>query len=286
MGTVVSGARVLAVGAAGKFAGMIVPELARRGAVVRGMVRDARQADAVRKRGATEVAVADLQDGRSLRAALEGVASVFYIAPAFHPQEAEIGRGMIAAARQAGVRRFVFSSVIHPSLGALVNHSAKAPVEDAVLQSGMEYVLLQPTMFFQNLAGAWPKVVEHGVFAEPWSCETRFSRVDFRDVAEVAAIALAEDRLLNGTYELCSEGSLNRRDVAGLMREALGRDIRAAVAGSGKPGTGSPIERMFSYYNHHGLMGNPLVLRAILGREPRTLRAFIQELAATTLTKH
>jgi hypothetical protein len=30
------------------------------------------------------------------------------------------------------VRRFVFSSVIHPVLGGLVNHAAKAPVEEAV----------------------------------------------------------------------------------------------------------------------------------------------------------
>jgi hypothetical protein len=42
----------------------------------------------------------------------------------------------------------------------------------------------------------------------------------------------------------------------------------------------SPIERMFQWYDNHGLLGNPLVLRAILGREPRTLRAYFEELAA------
>ena len=41
---------ILAVGAAGRFAGLVVPELAKRGAKVRGLVRDAKQGDAVRKR--------------------------------------------------------------------------------------------------------------------------------------------------------------------------------------------------------------------------------------------
>jgi hypothetical protein len=37
---------------------------------------------------------------------------------------------------------------------------------------------------------------------------------------------------------------------------------------------------MFEWYDKRGLLGNALVLRAILGREPRTLRAYLEELAA------
>ena len=38
---------------------------------------------------------------------------------------------MVAAAQAAGVRKFVFSGVIHPSISALTNHAAKLPVEEA-----------------------------------------------------------------------------------------------------------------------------------------------------------
>jgi hypothetical protein len=38
-------------------------------------------------------------------------------------------------------------------------------------------------------------------------------------VAEAAAIALAEDRLLDGTFDLCAEGWLNRKDVAATIGE-------------------------------------------------------------------
>jgi hypothetical protein len=36
---------------------------------------------------------------------------------------------------------------------------------------------------------------------------------------------------------------------------------------------------MFDWYDRHSLLGNALTLRAILGREPRTLRAYFEELA-------
>jgi uncharacterized protein YbjT (DUF2867 family) len=239
---------ILAVGAAGKSAGLVVPELAERGLKVRGMVRDLKQSDAVLRRGAAEVVLGDLRDARSLEAALRNVRSIFYIAPAFIPNEAQIGVNLVNAARAAGVRRFVFSSVIHPTIGALVNHKAKAPVEEPVLLSGMEYTLLQPTMFYQNFARSWPEVLATGVLAQPWSIQTRFSRVDYRDVAEVAAIALAEDRLTFGTFELCAPGHLDRTDVAALISEVLGRTIRA---GERAPSREAPpaMKAMFVAYN-------------------------------------
>ena len=58
---------------------------------------------------------------------------------------------MVKAAVSAKVRKFVFSSVIHPSISKLSNHAAKRPVEEALYESGMEFTVLQPTMFMSNL---------------------------------------------------------------------------------------------------------------------------------------
>lgn len=279
---------ILAVGASGAFAGLVVPALARRGATVRGLIHDPTDADRVRDSGAAEIAIGDLNDRASLDAALAGIDSVFYIAPAFIADEVEIGQRVVDAAKQAGVRRIVFSSVIHPILSALENHRAKAPVEEAILTSDLEFTFLHPGLFFQDLDQGWASVVGTGVFAQPWSTETRFTWVDYREVAEVAAIALTEDRLMYGTFELCAEGNLNRHDVARLMSDALSREITAQrlqpppsrSGASSEVGQMSDLGKMFDWYDHHGLLGNPLILRAILGREPRTLRAYVAELAA------
>lgn len=273
--------KVLTVGAAGDLAGLVVPALVSRGAHVRGLVRKREQIRAAELRGASEVAVGDLADAASLDAALDGTDAVFHIGPVFAPNEAQLGRNMVQAALHAGVRKFVFSSVIHPILSGLPNHAAKAPVEEALVNSDLEYTILHPTMVFQNYAASWSQVVKTGILSEPWSADTRFNRVDYRDVAEVAAIALTEDRLAYGTFELCAPGMLNRHEVATLIGEVLQRQIKVGTLDPVAIGDiPEDMRAMFEHYNHHGLLGSPLLLRAILGREPRTLRVYFEELAA------
>jgi uncharacterized protein YbjT (DUF2867 family) len=277
---------ILAVGAAGKFAGFAVTALSQRGANVRGLVRTAEQGSTAERLGAAEVVIGDLRESKSIDAALAGVDSVFYIAPAFLPDEAEVGKRFVEAVKRSGAKRIVFSSVIHPVLAELANHAAKAPVEAAILDSGLEYTLLHPTLYFQNYAGSLPKIRETGVLAEPWSSETRFSRVDYRDVADVAAVALLEDRLLHGTFELCADGELNRIEIAALLGEVLGRRVRAERIDPKTLGKeADPMRPMFAHYDEHGLLGSALSLRAILGREPRTLRAYFEELAQKELAR-
>lgn len=205
---------------------------------------------------------------------------MFYIAPVALPAEAEVGKAFVSASIDAGVRRFVFSSVIHPVLSGLPNHANKAPIEEAVLNSDLEYTFLHPTLLFQNYTEAWPTIVRTGVVGEPWSNETRFSRVDYRDVAEIAAIALTEDRLLYGTFELCAEGALNRQEVTALISDVLGRKISPnRIDPDTLDAAAQAMRPMFDHYDRIGLRGNALTLRAILGREPRSLRAFFEELA-------
>jgi uncharacterized protein YbjT (DUF2867 family) len=271
--------KILTFGSTGHFAGLVLPELARRSAYVRAFVRRSQDASLVRNNGALEVAVGDLTDAQSVREALTGVASVFYISPVFLADQAAIGQRVVAQAIEAGVKRFVFSSLIHPVL-SMALHAAKAQVEEAVLDSDLEFTFLHPAILFQNYASTWRSIVESGVIAEPWSNETRHSRVDYRDVAEVAAIALTEDRLTDGTFELCAEGTLNRHDLAAMISEITGRTIEARRAGAELVKKfPEQLRPMFEHYDRYGLRGNALTLRAILGREPRTLRAYFQELA-------
>lgn len=196
---------------------------------------------------------------------------------------------MVSAAQRAGVRRFVFSSIFRPTL-QLEHHLTKVPVESALYSSGLEFVILQPTAFFQNMEGGWPAVLERGVFAQPFSKKARLSSVDYRDIAEAAAIALTEDRLNYGTFELCGDDWLNRVETTQIMSEVLGRKIEAAEPTfddwfaqarlSYDDHQKRLLQKMFEHYDEHGLPGNSLQLRTILGRNPRTLRQFVEELAS------
>lgn len=277
--------RVLMIGATGAYAGMVLPELVRRGVEVRALVQDEAKSDQVLADGAAEIAIGDLNDPASLRTAASGMDGVFHIGPAFAAGEADMGLAMVAAAKAAGVQKFCFSSVYHPSL-SLDNHVSKRAVEEAVYDSGMTFTVLQPAMFMQGLDGSWADVLGHGQVSGPYSKTARVCYVDYRDVAEIAARALTEDALDNGSFELCAAGMVDRVELAALMSHALGRTIEAtetSFADAPMPAgpTRDSMARMMTSYDAHGFAGgNALVLRAILGREPRTLVQYVHELAA------
>ena len=278
--------RVLAIGATGQFAGLVVSALVTRGIRVRALVHDPAKQDQARAAGADEAVPGDLRDPASLRAALDGVDGVFLIIPAFAPDTPELGAGVVAAAQEAGVRRVVYSGVYHPSL-SLVNHAGTRPVEEALYHSGLEFTVLQPAMYMQGLLGGWKSAVERGVFALPYAKDSAVTFVDYRDVAEAAALAFSTDELLNGTFELAAGGMTTRCEIAALMTKYAGRQVTAQDV---DPATAledlsggferDGLTAMFADYTAHGFHGgNNLTLRAILGRSPRSLDDFFAELA-------
>ena len=279
---------ILVVGAAGKFASLVVPELVKRGATVRALVRNESKAAVARSMGATEVAIGDLSAGDSLVAACEGVGGIFHIGPAFVASEAAMGVSLVETAERSGVSKFVFSSVIQPTNVSLANHASKIPVEDAVYSSRLIYTVLHPANLMQNIGLAWPAIVRDGRFGEPFPNESRVARVDYRDVAELAAVALTSDRLDYATLELAA-GMYSRHDIVAAIAEELGRPIEAFapafddwVRAAHPPYDDSQLrmlERVFEHYARCGLGGNSLTLTAALGRSPRSLRDYIRHRA-------
>jgi len=285
--------RVLMVGATGRHAHWVLRELIRRGVEVRALVRNEERAQVARRNGAAETVVADLTEPASLKDVVAGMEGVFHIGPAHAAGEAAMGLAMVDAARAAGVRKFVYSGVIHPSISAMTNHAAaKLPVEEALYSSELDFTVLQPARFMQNFERSWDDIVEHDRLAQPYSLTVKMCSVDYRDVAEVAALAMTGGELSYGTFELCAPGMQDSHETAAILSEVLGRPITAvqtpldqfaAHGRSGKPEGPfrDGMTRMMAHYDRHGLPGgNPLVLRAILGREPRSLTDYFAELAA------
>ena len=279
--------KILMVGASGVYAHYVLPALKRAGAEVRALVTSGDKTTEAVADGADETAVGDLDDEQSLIKAARGVDGVFFLNPAFAPNEAERGVAMVKAATAAGVKKITFSSVIHPSISKMRNHAGKRPVEEAIYESGLTFTVLQPTMFMQTLANSWKEVVAKSTLSLPYSNTKRASYVDYRDVAEAAAIALTTNRLDYGTFELSAPGMLNRIELTAIISEVLGRSIEPreisfddwvdqahVPEGSFREG----MKRMYANYDQYGFPGgNALVLRSILKHEPRTLHAFVAE---------
>lgn len=274
---------ILVTGAAGKTGQAVTAALARAGASVRALIRNASHSETMRALGAREVVAADMRLASDLRRAVEGVRAVYHICPNVSPDELPMGAALIEAARAAGVERFVYHSVLHPQAEAMPHHWAKLRVEETLFTSGLNFTILQPAAYMQNLLAGWTSIIEDGALRNPYPVETRLSLVDLEDVAEAAARVLTEPGHVGATYELVGTPPLPQTEVAAMLSEALGRPVRAEAEPIGAwearaAGLGDyqreTLISMFRYYERHGLAGNPNVLRWLLGRAPTPLVEF------------
>lgn len=274
--------KILATGATGQFAALVVPALVDAGHYVRALAHDTAKADIPRHLGAQETVQGDLRDPDSLSAALSGVDGAFLITPAFAPDATQLGLTFVEAAQRAGVRKLVYSGVYHPSL-PLENHASTRPIEAALYASDLDFTILQPAMFLQGLDLAWRQARRTGALVMPWSKHSQMSYVDYRDVADAAALAFADPRLSYGTFELAAGGTVDRLHLAELFSAASGLHVTAddLPAGALPPDLPSGLRAMFADYDRHGFHGgNPLALQAILRRAPRSVEDYVRELVS------
>jgi uncharacterized protein YbjT (DUF2867 family) len=276
---------ILVTSAYGNNGRKLIPRLAEMGLDIRALnLSD--KINELKKLGAKEVIIGNALDPSILDQAMEGIESVFHVGPSFHPQEAEMGIAVIDAASKGGVEHFVYDSVLHPQIIELLQHRMKLRVEQHLINSNLNYTILQPMHYMQNIN--IEDVYQQGVFIQASALETPLSFVDMDDKVEVAAKVLTEDCHYGATYELCSDDNLNAIEIAEIMSRVMGKEIKAKlvpkdviISGFQRafpeygdyPAKG--FNALFDYYSKHGFIGNSNVLRMLLGRDPTTLEEFI-----------
>lgn len=280
---------ILVFGASGTCGAAVTAELVKAGAKVRGFVRNEARGAVAKEAGASEIFVGDLRNRESVGNALKDVTGVFYVAPKFIADEAFLGRMVVDMANRAGIQKFVYQSVMHSNASILSHHEFKREVEEALYETDMDYTILQPARLMHNICASWRKILNTGVYSEPFSADAPISDVAFDDVAEVAAIALTIAGYGRATFELCCEGMLSRIERVALLSDILGRPIKSgdisvdawlAAAGIADPYEREARASMFNYYDKFGFKGgNSLVLRNILGREASSYRVFLEKLS-------
>lgn len=277
---------ILVTGAGGKTGRSVVRALIGREEPVRALVRRQEQAVDLQDLGASDAVVSQLQDAAAMARAMDSVGAVYLVAPNVHPDETQIGEIAIAAAKSAGVDRFVYHSVLHPQTREMPHHWQKLSVEEKLFESGLDFTILQPAAYMQNLLPFWNRVVSENVYRVPYGEGGALSLVDLEDVAEVAAKVLTDPGHGGAVYELAGPEPLSPGEIARVLSESLEREVRAesfsveawteqARAGGMSDYSVDALGRMFRYYDQFGLRGNPRVLEWLLERSPTTLNEFV-----------
>ncbi len=164
----------------------------------------------------------DFENSATFRPALDGVDRVFLVRPPAL-SKAELFRPFLVSAREAGVRQIVFLSLLGAEKNRFVPHRG---IEDLIVASGIPYTFLRPGFFMQNLSTTHaPEIRERDeVFVPAGRGKTSF--IDVRDIAAVAVKTLTESGHENRAYALTGTEALTYAEVAKLLSEELGREIR------------------------------------------------------------
>lgn len=230
--------KVLVAGAGGRLGRHLLRELAARGHGVRALVRDpctvaGEDLDAF---------ACDARRPESLAGACEGVGAVVsalgaslalrYTPPhaTYRDVDLRANLNLLAEARRAGVRRFVYVSLYGAeAMRGLGYVDAHEEFVAALRAGGLGHAVVRPTGFFYVFAEVF-KMAARGRAVVIGDGRARTNPVHERDVARACA-----DALETGAAELPVGGpeTYTRREVAELAFRALGRRPKVSAVPAG-----------------------------------------------------
>lgn len=282
--------KVLVTGGTGMVGSQVVRELQTRGADVTVLTRDAGKAQKLP--AGVKAVTGDLGTVETVKRVFEGFEGVFLI-NTVSPTEIYEGLLSVCALRDQGVKRLVYVSVQDADKAAWLPHfGGKLGVEQAAFKSGVPATVLRPNNFYQNDYWFKDVLLQHGVYPQPIG-DVGLSRVDVRDIAEAAAVALTTSGHEGQTYDLVGPDVLTGTSTADAWSRALGKPI--AYGGNDleawekqslqyMPDWGVfDFKHMYDYFQKHGLKASQQAIdrqTKMLGHSPRSFGAFVSETAA------
>jgi len=187
---------------------------------------------------------ADYTRPETLRRALAGVDTLLLISSSEIGQRATQHRNVIEAAKQAGVKRIVYTSLLRADTSPLSLAQEHRETEAMVKASGLQFTILRNGWYAENYTGAIPGALANGAFIGS-AGEGRISAASRADYAAAAAAVLASPGHEGRTYELAGDEAWTLAGLAEEVSRQAGRaipyrnlpeaDYAAALSGLGLP---------------------------------------------------
>ena len=246
--------KILVTGGTGFVGSRIVHALRTEGRDVRALVRRPERGAHLASLG-VELATGDVTDPASLAAATVGCTHVVHLVAILtgRPQDfdrvmTQGTRNVIAAAKGAGVERFVLMSALGTTASTkdvVPYFGAKFAMEQDTVASGLEYTIFRPSFIFGRggaLATFMKQVRYSPVVTVIGSGQQRIQPIWLDDVAEHFARALETPAAANKTFEIGGPDIVTWDELYRTIAKVLGKrralaHIPASLARSGARAT-------------------------------------------------
>lgn len=222
---------IFVTGATGKQGGAVARHLLSKGYTVRALTRHPDKPAAVDLTAAgAQVVHGDLNDPSSYRAALSGAHGVFSVQNFWetgYDDEVREGIALADAAKAAGIRHFVYSSVASAQRKTGLSHfESKWNIEQHIRAIGIPHTILRPVFFMDNWQFFGREYILAGTLSLPLNPGTKLQQIAVDDIGAFVTLAFEHpDRWLGRELDIAGD-NLAMSDVAAAFGRVIGRPVQ------------------------------------------------------------
>ena len=282
---------ILVTGANGNVSSATIHALQGKGKGHRiiGLVRDRAKASELEKQG-VQLVVGDLEKLRTVENAFEGIDTVFLCSPPGFMSPV-MQSNALWSARRGGAKHVVRLSAVGAAHDAPTLNSRMHALSDSeAIGSGLQWTILKPHFFMQNLLMAAKSVQAQGQLYFALG-DAKVPMIDVRDVGAAAAAVLAAPAAHAGKTYTLTGAAVSLHQVAAAIGEAVNKPVTyvpvpvaAAVENVTKMGIdeyGQVAMRDYFTAYSAGWQSTPTEsVKELTGQAPRTIADFARDFAA------
>lgn len=234
-----------------------------------------------------EVREFDYTKPKTLVTPLHGIDKLLLISSNQIGQRLTQHKAVIEAAKQAGVKHIVYTSILHADSSPMSLATEHFGTEQAIKSSGLVYTFLRNGWYTENYTGSIKGAIEAGSFI---GCagEGKISSAARVDYAEAAAIVLAGESHENKIYELAGDKAYTLAELAAEISIQTGKTIPYSnlteakyieiLTGFGLPqGIPEMLAESDTGASKGGLFDDSHVLSALIGHPTTPLAKVVAE---------
>ncbi|MBC9245526.1 SDR family oxidoreductase [Paracoccus sp. 11-3] len=265
---------IAVTGATGQLGQLIIEGLKKAGQDE--IVALARSPEKIENTG-VEARKADYDAPETLAPALAGVDTLMLVSGSEVGKRAVQHKNIIDAAKSAGVRRIVYTSLLHADTSPLVDLAAEHVKTEAMLKaSGLVTTILRNGWYTENYTASVRPAVANGAFYGA-AGEGKIAAAARADYARAAVAVLTGQGHDDEVYELAGSPAFTLADLAAEISRQTGKDIpyvnlseadyAKALEGAGLP---APVAAIYAGFDagaaQGALDGDGATLANLIGR--------------------